>query len=82
MIGENHHRQYTTGENPMIDFGKCLIKAQTVKAISSAELARTIGVHRQQINIWRNKKNVRLDTLIKVCNALDMPVELFLFNEI
>ncbi len=66
----------------MIDFGRCLIEAQSVKDISSAELARKIGVHRQQINIWRNKKNVRLDTLIKVCTALDMPVELFLLNEI
>ena len=40
----------------MIDFGRCLIEAQSVKNISSAELARKIGVHRQQINIWRNKK--------------------------
>ena len=65
----------------MIDFGKCLIQAQVVKNVSSSELARKIGCHRQQINIWRNKQNVRLDTLIKVCNALDMPVELFLLNE-
>jgi len=57
-----------------------LIEAQTVKNVSSAELARRLDVHRQQINIWRNKENVRLDTALKVCKALDMPIELFLLN--
>jgi plasmid maintenance system antidote protein VapI len=64
----------------MVDFGRCLIEAQTVKNVSSAELARRLDVHRQQINIWRNKENVRLDTALKVCKALDMPIELFLLN--
>ncbi len=64
----------------MVDFGRCLIEAQAVKNVSSAELARRLDVHRQQINIWRNKENVRLDTALKVCKALDMPIELFLLN--
>ena len=65
----------------MIDFGNCLKEAQIEKNISSSALARLIGCHRQQINIWRNKKNVRLDTLIKVCGALDIEINEFLFNE-
>ena len=56
----------------MIDFGQCLIAAQKLKAVSSVDLARRVGVHRQQVNIWRNKKNVRLDTAIKITAALDI----------
>lgn len=80
MVGENHHRHFNIRNFLMVDFGRCLTEAQTVKNVSSAELARRLGVHRQQINIWRSKKNVRLDTAIKVCKALDMPIELFLLN--
>tara|TARA_R110002012_G_scaffold34271_1_gene99190 strand:- start:11625 stop:11822 length:198 start_codon:yes stop_codon:yes gene_type:complete len=65
----------------MLDFGRCLIEAQVVKNVTSADLAKRLGVHRQQINIWRNKKNVRLDTALKVCEALGMPIELFLLNK-
>jgi len=62
----------------MIDFGQCLIAAQKLKAVTSVDLARRVGVHRQQVNIWRNKKNVRLDTAIKVTAALDIGLDDFL----
>jgi len=62
----------------MLDFGKSLRVAQQVKGISSAELSRMLGVHRQQINIWRSKKNCRLDTAIRVCDALGYGLEEFL----
>lgn len=62
----------------MIDFGKCLREAQIMKAVSSADLARRLGVHRQQVNIWRNKKNVRLDTALKVCVALEYGLDEFI----
>ncbi len=62
----------------MIDFGKCLKEAQTMKGVSSADLARRLGVHRQQVNIWRNKKNVRLDTALKVCVALEYGLDEFI----
>jgi DNA-binding Xre family transcriptional regulator len=78
MIGENHHRQYTTGEYPMIDFGECLKKAQQEKNVNSSQLARLVGVHRQQVNIWRNKTNVRLDTAIKICSALEYNLDEFI----
>lgn len=65
----------------MVDFGKCLIDAQDARNVTSAELARRLNVHRQQINIWRNKTNVRLDTALKVCEALEIEIDEFLFSE-
>ncbi len=62
----------------MIDFGKSLKRAQETKNINSSDLARSLGVHRQQINIWRNKKNCRLDTAVKICTALDYKLDDFI----
>lgn len=62
----------------MVDFGKSLIHHQEMVGLSSSDLARRLGVHRQQVNIWRNKTNVRLDTAIKVANAFDMGLDDFL----
>jgi len=61
----------------MIHFGECLKTAQSDKKVSSSELARMLGVHRQQVAIWRNKKSCRLDTAIKVCNALEYKLDEF-----
>lgn len=61
----------------MIHFGECLIKAQAQKGITSAELARMLKVHRQQINIWRSKDNCRLSTAISVCAALGYSLDDF-----
>jgi transcriptional regulator with XRE-family HTH domain len=65
----------------MIDFGQCLRHAQSQTNTTSAELARRLGVHRQQVNIWRNKKNVRLDTFVKVSTAMNIPYEEFLAQD-
>ena len=65
----------------MVDFGKCLQHWQKETSTSSSELARRLKVHRQQVNIWRNKKNVRLDTFIKVSLAMGIPFEMFLVKE-
>jgi len=62
----------------MIDFGQCLKKAQQEKNVNSSQLARLVGVHRQQVNIWRNKTNVRLDTAIKICSALEYNLDEFI----
>jgi DNA-binding Xre family transcriptional regulator len=63
----------------MVDFGECLKRAQKEKNVPSVELARRLGVHKQQVSIWRGKKNVRLDTLIRVCEALKIDVGDFLY---
>jgi DNA-binding Xre family transcriptional regulator len=63
----------------MVDFGECLKRAQKEQNVSSVELAKRLGVHKQQVSIWRGKKNVRLDTLIRVCEALKIDVGDFLY---
>jgi len=80
MVGENHPPQFNIARYKMrtVDFGKCLRAAQSSKGVSSSNLAKILGVHRQQINIWRNKENCRLDTLLRVCDALKYGVEDFL----
>ena len=65
----------------MIHFGKCLQHWQEEKNVTSAQLARDLGVHRQQIYIWRNKKNVRLNSYFRICHALRVPIEKFLLDE-
>jgi plasmid maintenance system antidote protein VapI len=66
----------------LIHFGYCLKKAQAQTGISSAELARMLGVHRQQINIWRRKDNCRLSTAIDVCEALGYSLDEFVALQI
>jgi plasmid maintenance system antidote protein VapI len=61
----------------MIHFGECLKTAQSEKKISSSDLAKLLGVHRQQVAVWRNKKSCRLDTAIKICRALDYKLDEF-----
>jgi plasmid maintenance system antidote protein VapI len=61
----------------MIDFGACLQKAQIEKNVTSAQLARMLGVQRQQITIWRKNKNCRLDTAMKICSVLGLGLEEF-----
>ena len=39
----------------MVDFGKCLIDAQDARNVTSAELARRLKVHRQQIKFGEIK---------------------------
>lgn len=62
----------------MVNFGKCLRKAQEQKRVSSSQLARKIGVHRQQVCIWRSQDNCKLDTVIRVCDALEYKVDEFI----
>lgn len=61
----------------MIHFGECLKTAQTQKNVTSSALAKRLGVHRQQVAVWRNKKSCRLDTAIKICRALDYKLDDF-----
>lgn len=55
-----------------MNFGKALRKSQELTGIRSAELAESMGVHRQQIHKWRYKDDARLSLVIKVCKELNM----------
>jgi transcriptional regulator with XRE-family HTH domain len=53
--------------------GEELKKARGKAGLSQEELASRAGVHRTYISLLeRNKKSPTLDTLIKICKALEV----------
>ena len=52
------------------DFGARLIEIQTDAGVSSSELARRLGVARQQVGQWRAAQDARISTVFKVCEAM------------
>jgi transcriptional regulator with XRE-family HTH domain len=53
-----------------VDFGSALKELQEKKGVSSSELAARLGVHRQRVDYLRNRKDVRLMTVVEVSDAL------------
>lgn len=65
----------------LIHVGKCVIAAQEQKGISSVEFARIAKTSPQQVLRWRTQSNMKLHTIQRVCDALDISVESFItFN--
>lgn len=62
----------------MIDFGKAMRAAQEEQGVSSIELARRFGVHKQQVSRWRYQQDANLSLIEKICEALDMDILEFL----
>lgn len=62
----------------MIDFGKAMRAAQEQRGVSSIELARRFGVHKQQVSRWRYQQDANLSLIEKICEALDMDILEFL----
>lgn len=56
----------------MIDFGKAMRKAQEQQGVSSIELARRFGVHKQQVSRWRYQQDANLSLISKIAEALDL----------
>lgn len=61
----------------MTDVGKCLRVAMARLDITSAELARRVGVTPQQVVRWRKAKTLRLDTIEMILYNLDIDLEDF-----
>jgi len=61
----------------MTNAGICVIQAQKVKGIKSADLARAVGVKPQQIIRWRSQKNIKLHTMEILCSVFDMTLDEF-----
>lgn len=67
----------------LIHVGKCVIAAQEQKGISSVEFAKIAKTSPQQVLRWRTQSNMKLHTIQRVCNALDISVDAFItFNYI
>jgi len=53
-------------------------KAQEQQGVSSIELARRFGVHKQQVSRWRYQQDANLSLISKIAEALDLDEITFL----
>lgn len=60
------------------NFGKALRVIQASKGVSSVELARRLGLTKQQISHWRYREDAKLSLVAKICNCLDVKVYEFM----
>jgi len=61
-----------------IDSGSRLRQLQLDRKVSSVELARRLGVSPQQLVRWRQTANLKIHTIQRICEALDIKVSIFL----
>jgi len=61
-----------------IDCGSRLRQLQLDRKVSSVELARRLGVSPQQLVRWRQTANLKIHTIQRICEALDIKVSIFL----
>jgi transcriptional regulator with XRE-family HTH domain len=56
------------------DFGKALRAARRERELSQDQLALNAGLHRTHVSLLeRGLREPSLDTLVKLCRALDIP---------
>ncbi|MGB1650617.1 MAG: helix-turn-helix domain-containing protein [Acidimicrobiales bacterium] len=65
----------------MINAGTLLKEAQESRGITSAELARRLEKAPQQIHRWRMQDDLKLTTVVRACEAMDMKVSEFMREE-
>ena len=62
----------------MIDAGKCVRQAQVDLDITSVELAKRAKSTPQQVVRWRSQKNMKINTIEQICDALDISIDTFI----
>jgi transcriptional regulator with XRE-family HTH domain len=60
------------------NFGKALRVIQAKEGVSSVELARRLGLTKQQISHWRYREDAKLSLVAKICNCLDVELSEFM----
>jgi len=60
------------------DVGRSIRIAQAAQKVSNTELAERMGVGRSRVQDYRTAKDMKLSTVFKVCNALDVDIKDFL----
>jgi len=60
------------------NFGKALRVIQAKEGVSSVELARRLGLTKQQISHWRYREDAKLSLVAKICNCLNVEVDEFI----
>lgn len=58
--------------------GKNLIRAQKLRGMTNAALARKLHTSPQQISRWRRQPDMLASTVINLCQALEISVAEFL----
>lgn len=58
--------------------GRAIKKLQDDKGLSGNELADILGVVPQQLSRWRNSEDMKLSTIAKLCEALEIEVSDFI----
>ena len=58
--------------------GRAIKKLQDDKGLSGNELADILGVVPQQLSRWRNSEDMKLSTIVKLCEALEIEVSDFI----
>jgi len=64
-------------KKPILDTGRALSKLQSDQGITSAELARSLGVSRQAVHKWRCGESMRFVTAVAICEVLGVSIEEF-----
>lgn len=60
--------------------GKQLKKLQLKHKITSTELASHLGVRDPQVNKWRNSEDMKLSTVLLICEYAGVTINEFLEN--
>ena len=60
-----------------MDTGKALTTLQDDRGISSSQLARVLGVSRQAVHKWRNGDGMKFETVVRLCEALEVTIQEF-----
>lgn len=61
-----------------INVGECLRVAQARKNVSNRELATRMDKSEQQISRWRSQRDLRIQRVEELCEALKMDIREFL----
>ena len=60
------------------DVGRSIRVAQDVQGVSNVELARRLGVGRSRVQDYRVANDMKISTILKICEALDTdPIDFF-----
>ena len=68
----------TMPSHSSVDVGRCLRIAQVKYDVKSAELANRLETFPQQVVRWRSNEDMRVQTLVRICNAIGISVDEFL----
>jgi transcriptional regulator with XRE-family HTH domain len=63
--------------------GKTILAIRAEREIKQFELAKQVGISPEYLSeIEKDKKQPRLDLLERICNALEIPIHVFMFKAI